>query len=142
MLAVPEGYLPSEWEGTSAFVSAMAQRIAGSKEIAAMSQALLSQWHESISGSAMIYIMYTRSITTETRNLQCSEGTWQIDAASDHLDTTPDTTQWIAVTTEPAMPGSLTTADLAQTVTTLLATINSQPGADTTSFNTYTKISD
>jgi hypothetical protein len=142
LLAVPDGYLPFEWEGTNAFVDSMKQRLSGNTQISAMSQALLSQWQESIVGSAMIYVMYARSITTEDRNVQCIEGTWQINVASDHTSAATDSTQWVSVTEDPAGPGSLSAEDLAQKLATLLATVNSQPGADTAPFNSYTKISD
>lgn len=141
-LGVPDGYLPSEWAGKDAFLSSLNSALSGSAQIPAVADAVIAVWQQSFQGSAMLYAMFERSVTTETRNIQCTSGTWQVAQETERVSTQVDSSGWIPLGTEAVSQYDMTAAILAQTITDLLTKVNSQPGADTTPFDSYTRIAE
>lgn len=142
LLAVPDGYTPAEWEGTPGFINSWNQIVSGDTRLSTMAGALLTVWGQSFQASARLYVMSNRSVTTETRDVTCTSGTWQIPDASVHIATVSENSQWVSITDDPASPNGLVSEDVEQAVNGLLANVNSQPGADTRPFHSYTNVTD
>jgi hypothetical protein len=142
LIAVPDGYLPGEWDGLESFLNSMTARLAGNSELSTMAGAVLAVWQQSFQASARLYAKFDRSVTTETRDVDCSSGTWQIADPSIRVSTESESSEWVPIMIDPVPQSSVSAKGVAQTVTDLLTDVNSQPGADTRPFNFYSKVSE
>jgi hypothetical protein len=138
LIAVPDGYSPGEWDGALTFMASFEQAAGGSKQLSIMANALLSVWGQSFQTPARLYGKFDRSITLEKRDLQCISGTWQILTGSDSVTTVPDSSEWVRIFPEAQDQTTTTTQVVTDVVNRILATVNSQPGADTRPFHKYT----
>jgi hypothetical protein len=81
-------------------------------------------------------------VTTETRQLACRSGAWQVVENSTAVTQKTDESEWVRVTDDLSSAGSFSTESLSALINAKLSTFNSQPGADTTPFDYYRKISE
>jgi hypothetical protein len=142
LIAVPEGYLPGEWGGKDSFIDTMNARLASNKGLPSMADALLLVWQQSFQARARLYAKFDRAVTTETRDVQCAAGTWQIADPSIHVSTETESSEWVPIMMDPVQQNDVSAEIVTQTVTDLLTAVNSQPGADTRPFNSYSKVSE
>jgi hypothetical protein len=138
LLAVPDGTSPEEWSGATAFLNSFQQTTGGNKNIDSLAGALLSVWSQSFQTPALLYGKFDRSITTEKRDLQCISETWQIPTGSYSVTAAPDSSEWVRIFPEAQDQSATTTQVVTDVVNRILATVNSQPGADTRPFHKYT----
>lgn len=138
VLAVPDGHLPGDWDGTTAFLDAIQESTAGNRNTDTLAATLLSEWDRSFQSPALLYGKFERSIATETRDLQCIGGIRQIQPGSYIVTNVPDRSEWVRIFQEAQDHVSIMAQDVVDQINRVLATVNSQPGADVRPFHKYT----
>lgn len=138
LVSVPDGFTPSEWSGTDAFVAAFRKRVGNDNDVAAMSTALVTLWPEVSYSPARLYGLFERSVTVETRNVECVGGTWTQSIAG--VETRTDSSEWVRVVEDPVYQINTTAQVLEEAVSRLLVKVNSQPEADSRPHHSYTVV--
>lgn len=138
LLAVPDGYIPSEWNGTDAFVTAFRQQIGSNNDAATMSVAFVALWPSLSSSPARLYGLFERSITVETGTIECAGGFWTQSSAGSQ--TQPDSSEWVRIMDDSVDQITTTAQSVEDAVNRLVDKVNSQPGADTRPHHSYTVV--
>jgi hypothetical protein len=130
---VPEAYSPGEWEGTEAFVDVYRGMVEGNHQVSNMADALMILWQQSPS---LLYGEFERSITVESRQVQCSGGIWT--TTSNSMATKTQNSEWIGISDEAQDRRIITVETIVQILEAKLGYINSQPGTDPRPHHSYT----